>query len=464
MFRSRFFTNQKNIFIFFLILVSFTSFSEALAANIWSVTDSMAVARRGHTATLLSDGSVIIIGGSGPLDSVEIYDPTSEIFLASAATLATARSEHTSTLLPDGTVFVVGGTNGAGTAFDDAEIYDPATDAFTTVTDTMATPRLGHTATLLNDGTVLIAGGSAGSGQLSSAEIYDPITGLFTTTLGAMAFSQYTHEATILTSGKVLLTGGYHPASSGGGGRSEAQVYDPITELFSTTTNNMTSSHNVHTATRLNDGRVLVAGGLAGFVSLPDVTIYDPVTDMFTASIDLNTARFGQTATLLSDGNVLIAGGTDFSTTDSLFSTEIFLNSSGTFLDDANLNFARSGHTETLLIDGRVLVVGGISGISSGSTLASAELYGSDCPDVSELLLQLAEAEERIENLEDEIAGMEDSLQRILNGVAAALGHPGFNIPGMTPFDKLQNLVDAIAQLNHGQKEALYRNLRGPRR
>lgn len=456
-----FYSLRKFAFIVILLVTAFTFSFDARAANIWTFTDSMGVARSGHTATLLGDGRVVVIGGSGPLDSAEIYDPTSETFAASAAALATARSEHTATLLPDGTVLVVGGTTGTAVILDDAEIYDPTTDTFTTVTDTMASARHGHTATLLNDGTVLIAGGSSGSGQLSTAEIYDPVTGMFSPTTGTMAFSQYTHEATLLDSGNVLLTGGYHPGSSGGGGRSEAQTYDPVTGLFSATTNNMTGSHNVHTATRLSDGRVLVVGGLAGFVSLPDVDIYDPATDTFSAGMDLNTARFGQTATRLADGNVLIAGGTDFSTTASLFSTEIFASATGTFSNDADLNAARSGHTETLLADGRVLVTGGISGISSGGTLASAELYESDCPEIAELLAALTDAEERIAELESEITATNNGLQKILNGVSVALGHPGFVIPGGTKLEKLQKLVKAIAKLNHGQKEALYRNLRG---
>src|SRR5205807_8010904 len=95
-----------------------------------------------------------------------------------------ARIVFTATLLTNGKVLVAGGFDGTAT-LSSAELYDPATGLWTP-TGSMTTPRLGHTATLLQDGRVLVAGGTIGCGcscsALASAELYDPITGTWTLT------------------------------------------------------------------------------------------------------------------------------------------------------------------------------------------------------------------------------------------------------------------------------------------
>jgi len=86
--------------------------------------------------------------------------------------MATARVTHTATLLTDGRVLVAGGS-----ADPSAEIYDPKTGTFSP-TGSMSEARGAHTATLLTDGRVLMAGGS----KNHSAEIYDPAAGTFSPT------------------------------------------------------------------------------------------------------------------------------------------------------------------------------------------------------------------------------------------------------------------------------------------
>jgi len=95
--------------------------------------------------------------------------------------MAAARQQHTATLLNDGTVLVVGGYSASSSVERAAEVFDPTTGSFSG-TGSLVTPRAAHTATLLNDGTVLVTGGTdngAGSnlqfiisGILDSAEIY----------------------------------------------------------------------------------------------------------------------------------------------------------------------------------------------------------------------------------------------------------------------------------------------------
>jgi Kelch motif len=139
----------------------------------FTITGAMATAREQHTATLLADGRVLIVGGTTPTSTgdfqptatVEIYDPSTGSFSVTGS-MAEARSFHTATLLPSGNVLVAGG----GVENSTAELYDPATGSFS-ITGGMEIGRSGHTATLLPNGSVLVAGGGIFAG-LASAELY----------------------------------------------------------------------------------------------------------------------------------------------------------------------------------------------------------------------------------------------------------------------------------------------------
>src|SRR5262249_25578657 len=116
-----------------------------------------------HTATLLPNGKVLVAGGewqdpdSGTksLSSADLYDPATGIW-SGTGSLGTARAYHTATLLPNGKVLVVGGYDSY--VFDplaSAELYDPATGAWSP-TGSLAAARYSHTATLLANGKVLV--------------------------------------------------------------------------------------------------------------------------------------------------------------------------------------------------------------------------------------------------------------------------------------------------------------------
>ena len=138
----------------------------------FSPTGSMSSARELPTATLLSDGRVLITGGydgSGYLATAELYDPQSGTF-SPTGSMSSAREWQTATLLSDGRVLITGGNDGSG-PLATAELYDPQSGTFSP-TGSMSSAREGQTATLLSDGRVLITGGLGAS--LATAEIYTP--------------------------------------------------------------------------------------------------------------------------------------------------------------------------------------------------------------------------------------------------------------------------------------------------
>ena len=349
-------------------------------------TGSLNEARGLHTATLLPDNKVLVAYGSNSsaytnatgyvgLSSIEVYDAGKGTFTEIVGEDGAGIFGHTSTLLPNGEVLLAGGfvnsvwDYSGSTSYNEATLYDSATGVFSG-TGNMTASRGGHTATLLANGKVLIAGGAdqdpTGTG-LDSAELYDPSTGAFTQT-GSMAVGRFLHTATLLQNGKVLFVGGALTSTSDP--VASAELYDPVTGSF-TKTGAMATAREQHTATLLADGRVLIVGGTTptgtgDLQPTATVEIYDPSTGSFSVTGSMAEARSLHTATFLPSGNVLVAGGGVENST-----AELYDPATGSFSITGGMEIGRSGHTATLLPNGSVLVVGG--GIFAG--LASAELY-----------------------------------------------------------------------------------------
>ena len=293
--------------------------------------------------------------------------------------LTIGRQIHTATRLADGRVIVAGGYTAGDVALALADLYDPTTGAFSR-TGPLAAARGYSTATRLSDGRVLIAGGNPHQWQfdgpfLASAELYDPKTGTFGPT-GPLATARNLHTATLLSDGRVLIVGGN---DTGAHALASAELYDPKTGTFSPT-GSLVTARGFHTATRLSDGRVLIAGGTSvgwnGAPFLASAEIYDPKTGKFAATRPMAVARGSHTAALLSDGRVLITGGTDVGTR-SLASAELYDPKTGRFSATGSMAAARTFFEATLLADGRVLVTGGdpAGWGYDGPFLASAEIY-----------------------------------------------------------------------------------------
>jgi len=339
-------------------------------------TGSMAAARAGHSATLLANGMVLVVGGSdnlGVLSSAELYDATKGNFEATG-NLVTARQGHTATLLADGKVLVAGGEDNVG-PIGSAELYDPSTGKFSSAGN-MNDARWSHTATMLADGKVLIAGGANNFDSQNSAELFDPANGGFTA-IENMISARMHHTATLLSSGKVLLVGGwssYSPITS----LASAELFDPSSNAF-TSVGSMRIPRNRHKSTLLPDGKVLISGGSELQFSVSSLETFDPASEMFVGAGNLSAMRTSHTVTLLPNGKVLIVGGVYvYSGLDApeytvLVSSELYTPASkGSMLAGA-LQSPRVGHTATLLNDGRVLIVGGTD--ANSNTLASAEIY-----------------------------------------------------------------------------------------
>ncbi len=343
-----------------LTVIPFPTYSKFSSAGNMLGTGSVAVARYGHTATRLSSGIVLVAGGVGStgdtsITNAEIYIPTAtpSTYIATGA-MTIARAFHTATFLKNGLVLITGGISArtATTALDSAELYNPANGTFI-ATGTMGTPRAHHTATLLNNGKVLVAGGisTAAGPAVKAAELYDPATGTFSYTNNTMHVKRAYHTATLLNNGKVMIAGG----TDGTATLASVEYLLPPEVApfgdFSSSTAIMSSPRERHAATKLRSGSVLITGGS------PNKTF-----DLFSSGNllipfgSMSTARYDHTSTLLPNGKVLVTGGSN-GTTHYLKSAELY--STGAFSLFVNMSTARANHAATLLYNGRVLITGG---------------------------------------------------------------------------------------------------------
>ncbi len=281
-----------------------------------------------------------------------------------------------------GDVVVVGGIGALNKSTAIAEYYNPATGKFS-ATGAALKPAALAIGGLLTAGVpnteLLIGGGFTGVGKffkrtvglnitgaaIDDLEIYDTSTGKFHAANAPLLEVRFGATATVLQNGKVLIAGG---ADSSGNPTATAEVFDPTTGTTTATANNMSSPRLFHTATLIqSDGTVLLAGG--GVDNNGDLTdtadIYDPAANQFTPTFGAMLAPVAAHAALYlpATGQVLIAGGAN--SFGALFATtavETYDPATHTFSIAPNsMNDARAFHTMTQLLNGQVVVIGGFS-------------------------------------------------------------------------------------------------------
>lgn len=358
------------------VLFGILAFSQPASAQLRGTfvpTGDMTTARSGHTATLLANGTVLIVGGAREA-TAELYDPSTATF-APTGGMTVARVGHTATLLSDGKVLIAGGW-----CLSSAELYDPATGTFA-ATGSMIEDQAGHAATLLPNGKVLIVGGERAAPPWPTAarpELYDPVSGTFslagayagTGSLYSSAGGPIWPTANALPDGRVLIAGENPP-----------EIYDPTTGMFSVTSRMIAPVYQYgidwHTGTSLNAGTVLITGGnddmsCGGFAN---AEIYDPISGTFSLVGPMTTSRDIHTATLLREGTVLLTGGGEgWCFRPTLDSAELYDPETRSFVAVGRMTRSRTAHTATLLNDDTVLIAGGTS-FWPASTTSSAELY-----------------------------------------------------------------------------------------
>jgi hypothetical protein len=313
-------------------------------------------------------------GGAGGDESNSATDVGNT---ASGLIMTAPRADQSATTLANGKILIAGGvrTEAVNGMLASAELYDPANPGFAP-TGRMTTEREGQTATLLHSGKALIAGGIRNFGfreTLRSAELYDPASGIFTST-GSMANHRQGHTATLLNDGRVLIAGG---RGDGQQSLASAELYNPATGRFSSA-GQMNYARESHAATLLPNGQVLITGGgmagqPQGYITLQNSELYDPPTGTFINIAPMLWQRAGHSSTLLRNGLVLIAGGRRVL---GLNSAELYDPETRSFRPTGAMMLPHYLHTATLLRDGRVLIAGGwdVTGPSPVGR-ADAELY-----------------------------------------------------------------------------------------
>jgi hypothetical protein len=284
----------------------------------------MLTGRYRHTATLLPNGKVLVAGGnlnsSGVigidccLATAELYDPNTGVWTATGSMNA-PRVDHSATLLLDGTVLVVGGDSYPNTGLErfPVERYDPSTGTWSAAEvaeGTFGMSGHGFADTLLPDGRVLFEGNM----------LYDPTTGSWSSTLNCcFGGDPDTYSGagtwTLLSDGEALRAGGigrvrepdltstFTPLST-------AALYDPVGGGWRAT-GSMHVGRGYAAAALLPDGRVLVMGGNDADLrnAIASAELYDPGTGTWAVTPSMAEARFSGIAILLLDGRVLIVGG-----------------------------------------------------------------------------------------------------------------------------------------------------------
>jgi hypothetical protein len=301
--------------------------------------------RGGHSATLLPDGTIVVLGGESATSTVSAQRCDTSGCTEDGALLAFFE-RHDAVLLPTGKILVEGGTWPSA-----SELYDPVTGEAHELPGGI----MGYRLVPLRDGRVLAVGGV-------SAMIFDSTTETWSPGPALTNDSEPFGAAVALADGRVLAVQTCYGCAT-----TAAEIFDPRANSW-TPTDRTVAPHQSPTLTLLRDGRVLLVGGGAGDVPV-GAELFDPTTDTWKIAGDLSQNRMGHAASLLLDGRVLVTGGRIRSlSADRQHPTyALFDPTSETWTTGDELPW-RQYHPSLVTGDGSVLVLGGDTGYLDSHT------------------------------------------------------------------------------------------------
>jgi hypothetical protein len=339
---------------------------------------------------LLDNGKVLMWdGGPDCIGSITDYlwDPSSNTFTSvNLATQPEFRDIFCSgqSVLADGRVLVVGGhecvdPNYTGSAI--ANVFDPATNQWTFLPD-MSSRRWYPTATTLSDGRVLVTAGSVHNNSDYSPipEVYDPVSNTFTTLSGASQSIPNYPFVFDLPDGRVLVAGSDEAKMA-------TYVLNVATQSWSVVDPTVLDAGS---AVMYLPGKVMKAGSsyradttafdtnpAAGTTYVLDMTQASPA---WHATGSLAYPRAHHNLTILADGTVLATGGTDtlggYDPSTAVFPAERWSPVTQTWSTMASMATPRMYHSTALLLpDGRVLSAGGGHNYVNNANYFSSEIY-----------------------------------------------------------------------------------------
>lgn len=365
----------KNFAAFIAGLALSVASTSAFAQSSIAVGPTMNAARYDAASALLQSGNLLIAGGGGNgafLDTLEIYRFRTNTFAPSASvpTMSVLRANETATLLSNGKVLIAGGAVDNTTWTDTTDLFDPGTRTITPG-PTMNNQREGATASLLPNGLVIIAGGRDSTTTLNTVDIYHPKKN--TITAGPpMNVARYDCAAVILPNGNLMMFGGFGAVTQSQP-LDSTEIYNPTVNKWAISPPRMLDARAGERATLLADGTVLITGGTDATAVVNTTEIYHPATRTFTAGPLMSDARKFHTQVRLPNGQVLIAGGyADNGGVNVLDTTDIYHPLAHKITAGPLMNDARGLASGALFPNGKAIIAGG----SNGTTLLdTADLY-----------------------------------------------------------------------------------------
>lgn len=282
---------------------------------------SLRVARQYHRTVSLHDGRLLVTGGDAwrvAPASAEIIHPANGRIM-DTGTPVEGRSNHTATVLADGRVLLVGGMGSSGERSCEitrtAETWNPWDGKFRQVAGALVVPRVGHAASLLPDGRVLIVGGWTTGLEYVLAEVFNPEAETFSVVPSPDDRVRTEHTTLQLEDGSVLVLGG----AVAGDNPEAAMARDlPVLRFFADGSGAeilpaLAQPRSVAPAVLGPKGGAYLFGGIAGWGATATAEVYS-AADGAAAIAKLPIPRVNHTVTRLADGRFLIAGGENEST------------------------------------------------------------------------------------------------------------------------------------------------------